>query len=853
MRVLIVGAGPRGIEHGEAIRALEGWALAGVVDPRLDARERAAKAFHAGTFSNLTEALERISPDVVTVAVPAPKRDCVIEAIIAQPSTRAIVIEKPLALSLAAARRIAEGTEKAGILAVVCHQLRFSPEFVALKNAVDEGRLGALRLLHGECYGNLLDQGPHVIDAISWLAQPCRFTWVMSQACDDLKLLAPFAPVDPDRRTSEAHPAPLFMTHTFGMEGGLEAVVRTGIIAPPSEPDFGPWLRKRVMAVGSRAWAEARSAGSFRFAGEGGVSEQRFTLEDYKAATRSLYRALEHSLKHSEPHPTCIAEAMPSLEAIIAAARSAALGNLVALPLEANAGLLEPGARAPKRVPAHASSVISASVEGPELSILLPLLDHRGFAERCVRSWTEGQDEAPERFELIVVSDGKDAALEAQIRAALRPHDRLLILPTDDELEMYDAAARVARGELLFITEPHCIAEPEAVTETLKYMADSGEDGAVGRTVTGAINAIARGEAHMYDEGFRTWSRPGHWCKVILRAVAIKRAVYLACGGFELRYGRFAEWLLAATLHRQGYRLGYMPAAAVQHWYEPSLRKLRPFIRNFTEGECKYRLEHSSAAVVPYFGNPPEWSLMRNRAPDLAQLLPGVTVSLAKSSSQPRKARLLAALMTRLPALWLQARGNFALPKLAARVKVLSAAMRCALWRGSEDRIYRAYVDHYMRYTTLCRIEFIARQPRAAKLQHFQEQFTYRLAEISNDDLFGFYPSEHFKEISFRWASGLAAMRISVPAGEYKLIIDNGGLVDVTRIPVAFINSERVSGLTRVTGAAGKLKSLEGRVGISAVNAGQPSWLILVSPSRRRLGDPRDLGLPIASVTFERL
>jgi len=36
MRLLIVGAGPRGIEHGEAIRELPGWTVAGVVDPRLE-------------------------------------------------------------------------------------------------------------------------------------------------------------------------------------------------------------------------------------------------------------------------------------------------------------------------------------------------------------------------------------------------------------------------------------------------------------------------------------------------------------------------------------------------------------------------------------------------------------------------------------------------------------------------------------------------------------------------------------------------------------------------------------------------------------------------------------------------
>ena len=56
MRLLIVGAGPRGIEHGEAIRELPGWTVAGVVDPRLEARERAANSLGAATFANLQDA-----------------------------------------------------------------------------------------------------------------------------------------------------------------------------------------------------------------------------------------------------------------------------------------------------------------------------------------------------------------------------------------------------------------------------------------------------------------------------------------------------------------------------------------------------------------------------------------------------------------------------------------------------------------------------------------------------------------------------------------------------------------------------------------------------------------------------
>ena len=116
MRLLIVGAGPRGIEHGEAIRELPGWTVAGVVDPRLEARERAANSLGAATFANLQDGLRRTRPDVVTIAVPPLKRNGLIETVVSEQGTRAVVIEKPLILALADVRGMAADMERAGIL-----------------------------------------------------------------------------------------------------------------------------------------------------------------------------------------------------------------------------------------------------------------------------------------------------------------------------------------------------------------------------------------------------------------------------------------------------------------------------------------------------------------------------------------------------------------------------------------------------------------------------------------------------------------------------------------------------------------------------------------------------------------
>ena len=107
------------------------------------------------------------------------------------------------------------------------------------------------------------------------------------------------------------------------------------------------------------------------------------------------------------------------------------------------------------------------------------------------------------------------------------------------------------------------LAEPECLEALLAHFAAHDQDGACCRSIGISTNAIARMEERLFDEGFRTWSREGHWCKVIMRGFAVRRSVYLADGGFEHAYGRFAEFALAATMHRRGRRLGFATGAAV--------------------------------------------------------------------------------------------------------------------------------------------------------------------------------------------------------------------------------------------------------------------------------------------------
>ena len=45
-----------------------------------------------------------------------------------------------------------------------------------------------------------------------------------------------------------------------------------------------------------------------------------------------------------------------------------------------------------------------------------PVQDHRGHLAECLYSWVYQEDIDPDRYELIVLSDGSDQAIEALAR-----------------------------------------------------------------------------------------------------------------------------------------------------------------------------------------------------------------------------------------------------------------------------------------------------------------------------------------------------------------------------------------------------------------------------------------------------
>lgn len=137
VRVGIVGAGLRGRLFA---RALAGRAqVVGFAEPSKAAAEDAREAGFA-TYSDHRELLSEQRPDAVVIATPDfAHRQAALDAAHAGAH---LLVEKPLATSVADAEAIAQAVRQAGVQCMVGFENRWSPHFVALAGAMADGRVG---------------------------------------------------------------------------------------------------------------------------------------------------------------------------------------------------------------------------------------------------------------------------------------------------------------------------------------------------------------------------------------------------------------------------------------------------------------------------------------------------------------------------------------------------------------------------------------------------------------------------------------------------------------------------------------------------------------------------------------
>lgn len=180
LQIAMIGAGRMGLAHARVLAGLAECRVVRVVDSLAANAERVAAELGTEPSTYLEDAFQS-DVDAVIITTPTPTHAEVVEA--AAGAGKAIFVEKPIAESLEAGRRVVAAVERAGVPCQVGFQRRYDPAYVRAKEMIEVGALGRLegiRLVGRDPYlprleflktsgGLLVDMGIHDLDSARFL------------------------------------------------------------------------------------------------------------------------------------------------------------------------------------------------------------------------------------------------------------------------------------------------------------------------------------------------------------------------------------------------------------------------------------------------------------------------------------------------------------------------------------------------------------------------------------------------------------------------------------------------------------------------------------------------------------
>ncbi len=179
MRVAVIGVGSMGRNHARVYAELSESQLVGVADANAKAASDVAARFGTRAYSDYRELLEREKPDAVSIAVPTAMHEQV--ALDALDAGTHVLVEKPIAASIAEGRRIIDRAQACGRQLMCGHIVRFNPAVQALKSKLRAGQLG--RIFQIVCrrvgpfptrvqdVGVVVDLAPHDLDLMRFIVE----------------------------------------------------------------------------------------------------------------------------------------------------------------------------------------------------------------------------------------------------------------------------------------------------------------------------------------------------------------------------------------------------------------------------------------------------------------------------------------------------------------------------------------------------------------------------------------------------------------------------------------------------------------------------------------------------------
>lgn len=188
MNFAIIGCGFISEKHAYTINNIGGAKLIAVCDKNVLAAKRYEDKYGVKVYTDIEEMLLNEKIDIVNICTPSGSHTVIAELVAGY--GKHIIVEKPMALTLADTNKIIAASENNNVKLAVVHPNRFRPAVLKLQEILDAGLLG--KISHALCIVNW-NRGQHYYDQAPWRGTKEQDGGVlMNQAIHNLDLLLSF-------------------------------------------------------------------------------------------------------------------------------------------------------------------------------------------------------------------------------------------------------------------------------------------------------------------------------------------------------------------------------------------------------------------------------------------------------------------------------------------------------------------------------------------------------------------------------------------------------------------------------------------------------------------------------------
>ena len=192
-KVIVIGCGSRGITYTNIMKSdfsddFEVVACAEPIDDRRNYIQKTHSIPDNMCFKSWESILEREKfADIVIIATM--DRDHFAPAMAAIEKGYNLLLEKPVAATPKECCIIQKAAEEKGVFVLVCHVLRFTRFFIALKNIIDSGEIGKVMNIQAiECVGDVHQS--HSFVRGNWSNSEKSSCMILQKTCHDMDILA---------------------------------------------------------------------------------------------------------------------------------------------------------------------------------------------------------------------------------------------------------------------------------------------------------------------------------------------------------------------------------------------------------------------------------------------------------------------------------------------------------------------------------------------------------------------------------------------------------------------------------------------------------------------------------------